>query len=206
MNGTHFYYKHHPERIMVIYHGNAGNACDRAYLAEWLTQADWGYLLVAYSGYSDDTGRPTHNRIRTDVKNITTYLQTTEVQTIAVLGESLGAAVAGIHATLLPPDALLLITPFDSLARIARHHYWYLPTFLVTNGVYDTMAALENYNGRVMIIHGTNDMVIPISHAQNLYEIIPTKEKYFISVAGASHNDLWSFPVARAALEQFLQE
>lgn len=205
VNGTRMYVVAHPERMVIVYPGNAGTACDRAHYADWITNAGWGYILVNYSGYADGTGRPSHERIKVDVQNVTAFIKELDVDNIAIIGESLGAAVAGLHTKQMPPEDLLLITPFDTLDNVARYHYWYLPTRWVTLTAYDTVAALASYQGQVTILHGTHDEVIPLPLAYALYDALSTPSKKFITIDGASHNTLLLNPETQSTINEFLQ-
>jgi len=55
----------------------------------------------------------------------------------------------------------------------------------------------------VLVVHGENDMVVPITLGGRRY-IIKKAPKRFVRVAGGGHNDLGTFAVARA--KQFIAE
>jgi uncharacterized protein len=55
----------------------------------------------------------------------------------------------------------------------------------------------------VLVIHGENDTVVPISLGERLYGLA-RMPKRFVRVAGGGHNDLGAFAVARA--KQFIAE
>jgi len=205
VNGTRMYVLPHAERIVVLYHGNAGSVCDRGHYANLISEAGWGYVLVSYTGYDERTESPTHERIRDDVYNVLDYLEQNSPKQTFVIGESLGAGVASYHTSITPPDALLLITPFSSLRDLARYHYWYYPTQWLVEEAYDNQVALADYRGRVLILHGTNDRVIPLSLAEKLYTNLSTANKQLVTIDGANHNDLWWYPETSQTVQTFLQ-
>lgn len=191
--------------VAVLYHGNAGSACDRAFYANYFTQAGYQYRLVEYAGYSNDPRAPTHDRIKQDVRNVIAHLKHTGVPNVAIVGESIGTGVAAHHASLAPPNKLLLVAPFTSLADVARHRFWFYPTGWLVDNAFDTAPILEDYAGPVTIIHGTNDTIIPFAQGQTLAER-RSASTTFVAVNGAGHNDIFSFAEYRAALERFLDQ
>ena len=42
----------------------------------------------------------------------------------------------------------------------------------------------------ILIIHGEQDKLVPIEAATELYELVSSKDKRFITIPGADHNDL----------------
>jgi hypothetical protein len=204
-DGTRLFVHEVSDTVLVIYQGNAGTVCDRAMYAQAAIEAGWSYILVSYTGYGDGAGRPTHAGIRRDVDNVVTYLQSRNYADVRVLGESIGSGVAGYHASLLPPSALLLITPFDSLEKVAKHHYRWYPTQFLVREAYDTAENLKGYAGRVMVVHGTDDSVIPYERGRSLYEGLDTPEKTFVSVTGADHNNLWQYVDPADVIKEFLR-
>ncbi len=203
---TRLYVHEHEERMVILYHGNAGTVCDRAHYAEIFREAGWGYVLVGYSGFGDGTRHPTHERIRRDVHNVIQFLEERNLKHVFIVGESIGAGVASYHTSIAPPDALFLVTPFDTLRSVAQHHYWYFPVNWFLQEAYDNIAALHYYDSYVVIMHGTNDEIIPLYMAEHLYNNLKTTEKNFVVLDGAGHNTIWWYKEAEEALQSFLSE
>jgi hypothetical protein len=80
--GTRMYVSTTTSPTIVLYHGNAGSACDRYFYAAEFTQAGYGYIIVEYAGFSNDIREPSHELIKKDVENVISYLQSenTEVE------------------------------------------------------------------------------------------------------------------------------
>ena len=103
--------------------GFGGNAQDAEFLAQDLA-ADFPDLQVAvfhYRGYGPSTGKPSEAALLADA--LTIYDALTErlrpPRTFAI-GISLGSAVAAYLSQGRPLAGLILITPFDSVAAIAK--------------------------------------------------------------------------------------
>src|SRR6516225_9539068 len=55
----------------------------------------------------------------------------------------------------------------------------------------------------VLVVHGENDTIVPISLGQRLYDLV-RMPKRFVRVAGAEHNDLGVYAVSAA--KRFIAE
>lgn len=203
-NGTRMYVADGERGYVVLYHGNAGAACDRYFYAQEFRAAGYGYIIPEYAGYSNDPEPPTHERIKRDAENVVAYLREQSQGHVLVVGESIGTGVASYHANMAAPDALLLISPFSSLADVARERFWFYPTSLLVENAFDNVALLQDYARPITVIHGDADTLIPHKLGQTLFDSLGTAEKTFVSIRGAGHNDLFLFPETYNALRNFL--
>ncbi len=195
-NGTRFFYKDiGSNTTLVYYHGNGGTACDRSYLAERFDRLEVNLLFVEFSGYANDVKEPSKELLLNDVRNIEGFINVENISNVSVIGESLGTALASYHSTINDNVySLILVAPFDSVYNVARNRYLkYYPIGFYTFDNYDNIKYLENYSKKLIIIHGSSDMNIPILHAVTLYEAVPTNDKVFIEYRGARHNDLYRY-------------
>jgi pimeloyl-ACP methyl ester carboxylesterase len=207
-NGTRFYAPlevSSSSRVVVVYHGNAGSACHRAYYLPFIVEAGATALLVEYTGYSNDNVSPSHERVKADVANIVQYLETRAVTTTTIIGESIGSGPAVLHASLRSPHSLILITPFTDLKALANYHYWYFPTDLLVQNAFDNVETLSQYTGPRTFIHGTEDTIVPYFMSQEL-ATIQEEQTTLLSVEGADHNNLLMFPGFAKALSSSLTE
>lgn len=202
--GTRMYVRKGEAGTVVLYHGNAGSACDRAYLAQLFVDAGYGYVVPEYAGYSNDPRMPTHNLVKADVTQVVSYIETHTARPLLIVGESVGTGVASYHTSLQMPDRLLLISPFASLYDIARKQFWYYPTSLLVDNAFDNVALLTHYEGSVTIIHGDIDRVIPQASGRTLFDALTTSNKQFVSVEGKGHNDLWTSEDYVEVIKNFL--
>ena len=203
-NGTRMYVKDTDKPIVVLYHGNAGSACDRKFYADIFSQAGYGYIIVEYAGYSNNVKKPSHELIKHDVKNVLEYINENHFSRITVVGESIGTGIASYHVSLQSPDKLLLISPFSDLADVAKNRFWFYPTSILVNNAFDNIANLSQYQNPITIIHGNNDSIIPHKLGQKLFTSLKTK-KEFVIIVGAGHNDLFVYPETYTAVTNFLK-
>ena len=108
-----------------------------------------------------------------------------------LLGESLGCGVAAAatKGTMVRIDGIVLITPWETLASIAREKFPFLPVRLLMTDKYDNIANLGSFNGRIAVVGAERDEVIPLAHARNLYESLPGSTRRMWIMQGAGHND-----------------
>jgi fermentation-respiration switch protein FrsA (DUF1100 family) len=107
---------------VLVFNGNGGNRAHRAPLAAALSRSGLAVLLFDYRGYGGNPGAPTEPGLLADARAARAYLASrpgVDPGRLVYLGESLGAAVAVALAVEVPPLALVLRSPFTSLATWA---------------------------------------------------------------------------------------
>jgi fermentation-respiration switch protein FrsA (DUF1100 family) len=179
-----------PRPTVIVFGGNAGHREYRAPLATALRQHGLNVLLVDYRGYGSSGGTPTEDGLAADARAARSYLfSRTDVDParIVYFGESLGAAVAVRLAVEHPPAALILRSPFASLADIGRHHYPLLPVRLLLRDRFASIDRAHRLGSPVLVVAGTRDTIVPIEHTRRLFEAI-TAPKTLVELA-ADHND-----------------
>lgn len=182
----------HPSSGMVIlFNGNAGNRSDRIPLARELTEEGYGALLVDYRGYGNNTGSPSESGLAADARAAFAFLKTrddVDPARLAYFGESLGAAVALGLAVEHPPAALLLRSPFTSLADVGSTHYPWLPVSFLLWDQYPNTDRIEKLETPVMVIAGSADRIVPPQQSIELYEAA-SQPKQLVVIEQAGHND-----------------
>jgi alpha-beta hydrolase superfamily lysophospholipase len=174
---------------VVVFHGNAGSARDRAYYTRALEARGYRVVLAEYPGYGGRAGAPSEKAFIEDGRDTARQALAEFGGPLWLWGESLGAAVAaGVAADrTLPVAGVALITPWDRLTDLAQSLYWYVPARWLLRDRYDTIAALRDYDGAVAVLVAEQDEIIPARHSQRLYETLPGLKKRWL-FAGAGHN------------------
>jgi fermentation-respiration switch protein FrsA (DUF1100 family) len=196
-----------PPAVLVC-NGNGGNRSMRAPLAAALARMGLHVLLFDYRGYGGNPGRPTEEGLAADARAALDHLAgrpEVDPARVVYFGESLGAAVALRLAAERPPAALVLRSPFASLAEVGRLHYPLLPVSLLLRDRYDSAANAGRLAAPLLVVAGGRDRVIPADHSRRLFAAAPQPKRLAV-LDGADHNDLdlLAGPWLLAELRRFL--
>jgi hypothetical protein len=203
--GTRMYFKDNGPRIVVLYHGNFGSACDRAFYAGLFEEEGYSYLLPEYAGYSNDSLKPSHELLKKDVENTISFLKERNFSEVAVIGESVGNSFAAYHVSLMAPQRILLISPFIDFLSIAEAHYGYYPVSLLVKNPFDNIRLIGDFSEKVTLMHGEKDDIIPLSLGKKLFESLVVPHKELIVIPGVGHNDLFAAEESWQVIRDFLR-
>ncbi len=183
-----------PNGTIIVFHGNAGTAADRAYYVTALESSGYRVLLAEYPGYGERAGELGEKSFVRDAKE-TVHLAVQQYGSpIFLLGESLGCGVTAEVAKDMPGTVggIVLITPWDTLLSVAQSIFPWLPVRLFMKDKYDNVGNLKGYRGRIAVVGAEQDTIIPMKHATALYESLSGKKAMFV-IKGAGHNDWLSW-------------
>ncbi len=190
--------------LAVWFHGNA-EVIDQLLLADeirHLQALGFAVLLPEYRGYGR-AGRlgesPSQEGIASDCDAlIALALARPELDgRLLYLGRSLGGGVACAVAERRPPDGLVLISTFTSIASFAGGYG--LPQWLVRYP-FRSDQTLAKLDRPVLILHGDADTIVPVEHGRALARI--AKRATYVEQAGAGHLDFPTNPAQyRKAVE-----
>lgn len=176
-----------PFPLVIIFHGN-GELIDSPHPAfEQLQQLGCALLLVEYPGYGRSTGRPRQQTIIETALaafDVVRALPVIDRTRIVSFGTSIGAYPATVLAVQRPVQALILAAPFSSLRPFA--HRRLLPAWLLFDS-FDTLAAIPQYAGRTLVLHGQHDTIVPFEHGQ---QVAAAAVQGQLVPLPADHNDL----------------
>ena len=176
---------------VLVCNGNGGDRSMRAALAVALNRMGLSVLLFDYRGYGGNPGRPSEEGLAADARAAQAWLAAqpeVDSDRIAYFGESLGAAVAVGLAVQRPPAALMLRSPFTSLADVGAVHYPWLPIRRLLLDRYPSVERIASVHAPLLVIAGDRDDIVPLSLSRRLYDAA-VEPKRFVLVPGAGHND-----------------
>ncbi len=144
-------------------------------------------FFVNYRGYGGSTGTPTERTLVADA--IAIYDRIHERHShISVVGRSLGSGVAVQLASKRQVARLVLVTPFDSLARVAQEHFPLFPVAMLIRDRFDSVDRAPGISADTLIIVAEEDEVIPRARTEALAAAFHAPRK--ILLKGATHNSV----------------
>ena len=176
---------------VIVFNGNAGHRGYRADLAQGLASRGIASLLFDYRGYGGNPGLPSERGLARDARGALAYLRQrpdVDPTRIVYFGESLGAAVAVGLAAADPPAALVLRSPFTSLAEMGRVHFPILPARWLLRDRYPSIDRISSIKSPLLVIAGDADRIVPVEQSLDLYAA-GNDPKRLIVLKGADHND-----------------
>ena len=165
--------------------------------------ADYSVYLVNYRGYGLSQGEPTEAGLFTDAVAIYDHISN-DHELIVAYGRSLGSGVAAHLAVNRKLDRLILLTPYDSVANVARRIYRIFPVDWLIKDRFDSAAIAGDIDIPVLIIAAGADREIKLEHTLALKQKLTRAKVDYVMIDGAAHNDVTEYPQYRAAIISFI--
>lgn len=192
-----------PRGVVFSLHGNNGN------LASWFTnssfyrRANYDLFMLDYRGFGKSTGRiESEAQLRADVLTAWHHVAPQYAGRRKVIyGRSLGTALAAGLATQVGADLTILVSPYCSMIELMRTHYPLLPVALLRYPLI-TCDDVSRMRGPLLLVHGDQDALIPISHSERILSL--AGQGRLLRIPGATHDNVHQFDTYRNALLQSL--
>ena len=191
---------------LLYFPGNGGSVADSRDRFAEVIDSGFGLLGVSYRGYPGSSGSPSESGLFLDGLASFDWLTANGVPQgdIIIYGWSLGSGVASHLASRRPARALVLEAPFLSAEAIARQLYPIFPVGLLMKDKYRTDLLLPQIGQPLVVLHGTDDRIIPIDHGRELFRRF-SGPKVFLEFSGGIHWDLWEHGGWRKILDALVQ-
>lgn len=175
----------------VLYlHGNSSNVSARWKRFRRILDSGFGLYAPSYRGYPGSGGAPSEDALIADALEHFDRVAGTGAPVI-LHGESLGTGIATAVAAERPEAALLVLeAPYTALVDMASAQYPWLPVGLLMKDPMPTRERIGDVRSPVIIVHGTEDRIIPVEHGRRLFDLA-AEPKDLVIVEGAGHGNLW---------------
>ncbi|KAM5567517.1 alpha/beta hydrolase domain-containing protein 17B [Rosa sericea] len=190
--------------LTVLYsHGNAADIGQMYHVfSELSVYLGVNLMGYDYSGYGQSTGKPSEQDTYADIEAAYKCLEDTygvKEEDIILYGQSVGSGPTLDLATRLPHvRAVVLHSPILSGLRVmypVKKTFWF--------DIYKNIDKMPLVNSPVLVIHGTEDDVVDISHGKQLWEL--SKDKYEpLWLKGGNHCNLELYPEYLRHLRKFI--
>jgi dipeptidyl aminopeptidase/acylaminoacyl peptidase len=195
-----------PAPTILHVHGNAGNVESHVGFTEYLPQAGFNLFIFDYRGYgqSEGSARRRGPLIADGRAALDALLARPDIDRdrIGIYGQSLGGSIAlNVMADRPEVRAAVIESAFASWRDMAANAVGGDPpgfigrllARLLIKDDHRPVDAITRIERPILIIHGTADGTIPVSHGRRLAEAGPVVE--LVEVAGGDHNTLrWTNP------------
>lgn len=187
--------------VVIYFHGNGGTIAHRGPAVRPFIDAGYGVLLLEYRGYGGNPGSPTEAGLYADARTALGFVDAAgiSVRRQILYGESLGTGVAVQMALERGAGALILASPYTSIADVAQPIFPFVPVDLLMRDRFESAEKIGALRMPIMVVHGKRDDTIPVVLGISLYEMAP-EPKAIELFPEAGHNDLNRFGAAVAIL------
>lgn len=190
---------------ILISHGNAE---DLPHVEQWVRRRfipsiRANVMIYEYTGYISAAQKPSEKFVYSDCEAALSYLTenlSIPRSSIVLYGRSLGSGPS-CHLAAKYSDlaGVILQTPITSAFRVLIEFRFTLPGDMFAN-----IDKIREIYVPILLIHGTRDEVVPMTHSETLFDVCKSKLKYTYYVEGAGHNNIES--IAGAPLFEAMQE
>ncbi|WP_043710284.1 alpha/beta hydrolase [Corallococcus macrosporus] len=179
---------------VVHFHGNGEELLTQVGLGSLMQARGLGFLTVEYPGYGASPGSPTEQGIYAAAEAALAWLRAKGVtaQQTVLSGRSLGTGVAVEMARRGHGSRVMLVSPYTSIPDIGATAFPFLPVRWLARDRFDTASKAAAVKLPVLIIHGEEDELIPVSMGRRLGSLFP--QAVVETVVGAGHNDVLEDP------------
>jgi fermentation-respiration switch protein FrsA (DUF1100 family) len=179
------------DKLVIYFHGNAGNIYHRIPGLLQINKIGVNVIGVSYRGYGKSDGVPSEDGVYLDGEAVLQYAVEQlgfSKKNIIIFGRSIGTTVAINTVQNMKVGALILVTPLTSGKEHAEHSGLGLISFMAGDS-FNNIEKITNIDAPLLVVHGTNDQVIPYSMGRKVFDRANVDKK-FITINGGGHNNL----------------
>ncbi len=177
---------------VIYFAGNAENA-SHARPALLAAFPDRALYLLNYRGFGASTGEPSEAALRSDAEALFDYVRQRHARIILV-GRSLGSGVAIGLARRDEVQRLILITPYDSVERLARAKFWFLPVHWLIRDRFESWRYAPAVHVPTLVLAAEHDDVVPRANTLRLMDSFPPGVAKMVVVSDVNHHTIADSP------------
>lgn len=188
------------EGPLLIYF--SGNAEEVSELVGLFGKLDAVTVLMNYRGYGESGGKPTVVDLIDDAAAVVAGMRERfgDDRPIVLFGRSLGSGIATLATRSGGVDGIILMSPYRSIAHIARRRYPFVPVGWLLRRNIDAVAAFDALPGRVLVLYARRDRVVPTRESLAFIEALPVRPQV-VEFVGPHNIDLETPELWRAIVD-----
>ncbi len=191
------------DRAVVYFGGNGESVASTA--AKYAALPDYTFYFLEYRGYGLSEGKPSEAGIYSDALLLMDQLAN-QYAGVAVVGRSLGSGVATYVAANRNVSAMVLVTPFDSITRVAQQRFRFYPAALIVQDTYDSYSRVVDITTPSLVLAAERDRVVPGPHTIALFSRMNRATTEMVTLVGTGHNTIGSHPDYLPLIAQHLTQ
>lgn len=181
------------DRLLLYFHGNAGNLADRSDLLEIFGDFGTHVLALEYRGYGQSEGEPSERGIYQDAMAAYEWaVARVQPRNVILFGESLGGGPACELASKREVGGLILLSTFTSIADMAARQFPWLPVRWMVRTKFDNAAKIGKVSAPKLFVHSKTDEVVPFDMSERLFEAA-SQPKMSLWLDKGGHNETFYF-------------
>ena len=192
------YYKENDAWPWILYfHGNGEVVSDYDEISIFFLKSGINLVVADYRGYGKSGGDPTLTAIAKDAYLVFDAVKAELAargygQDLWVMGRSLGSipALELAHSHKTDIKGLIIESGFPSVTRLLQHLDVPVTGIDLDAIEGECLTMIGQITTPVLIIHGEYDTLVPLEEAETLRDTIGSKDKEFVVIPGATHNDI----------------
>ena len=188
---------------ILLFHGNGEVALDYRFIAPMFYTCDVNLAVVDFRGYGFSSGNPFYTSLISDAMPIFTAFsewidKRNLLDSLFIQGRSLGSICAAEIGSHNPSNlrGIIFESGFASTYNMMVNLFRVSSKYLTPESLneYSNDTRIKKFSKSTLIIHGTMDLIIPLSEAELLFKNLPNNiDKKLVLIEGAGHNNILSF-------------
>jgi pimeloyl-ACP methyl ester carboxylesterase len=202
----------HQKARILFFNGNAMNIDDSQAIYRELCVRGADVTVFDYRGYGFSTGKADVINFREDA--LALYDRLASSGPVVVYGFSIGTALATYVASERRVAGLILAGAIananEEFPVFARAQGYSKSSIAIMTPspeavtAFNEVAMISRNNAPLLMLHGEADQLVPIQQGREVFAASSSRQKQFVTVAGAGHNDTVESTVAMDAVRSFL--
>ena len=194
-------------RVLLYFGGRNEDVWWAPKMASYLP--GWTIYAFNYRGMGASAGKPDEKTAKADALAAYALVRQHHAQgrgtlvEVAIMGRSLGTAVAVWLAHQVAPQTLVLLSPFCSLRTILAARWWTRPLGWLSWNRFHTLSLAPAVTARTLILLAERDARIARSDSLRLARALGTSPELEV-IAGTTHRSLPRHVQTQRRLAQFL--
>jgi alpha/beta superfamily hydrolase len=187
-------YVYHPDGeaalqdLFIYFAGRGEDVRATAKALHWLPQG-FGFAAVNYRGVADSEGHPSEIASVEDATRLAAHLRKAFPKArLHVVGRSLGTGVAIQLVARQDFASLQLVTPYDSMLKVAKRRFPLVPLSLLLRHQFNSLTHCKEVAAKTQVLLAERDDVVLHERSQALIDAWPTPVHVETIPASDHHN------------------